>query len=315
MDAITEPHSSECLNSCSYNFLHLTLQVAAYHISTMGLQEQEQLLGAICIESHLRNTCQFLAGLTLFRGMDRAILRRVIEKEYEEKKKREQLPSNLPWTGEMSSYVLHLLYECGEMGLLDSDQTYKCLLTDYSALLDFSTLGYCIAHSSCKWSLQLGTITQPMRSTDGVKLLVQEVNKHNSHSFIIESIDFWHEETECVQKLLLGLPQNTLPFIEKLVLYSKTLHPCALPHCLPELVCKMNGLCQLRLDRATADTIASALLVISTSNLDDLSLLGSQFNLPVMKACCKVLLMNKNSITDLRLQSCGINDNKPAAWQ
>ena len=68
MTAITKPYSS-CTDS--YSFLHQTVQeyLAAYHISVMEPQEQEQLLKSMYKEKQFRKTCQFLAGLTKFKDM------------------------------------------------------------------------------------------------------------------------------------------------------------------------------------------------------------------------------------------------------
>ena len=57
--------------SCSYNYLHLSIQelLAACHISLQSHQEQEQLLLRSREEDHLRNMMRFVAGLTKFEGI------------------------------------------------------------------------------------------------------------------------------------------------------------------------------------------------------------------------------------------------------
>ena len=57
--------------NCSYNFLHLSIQefLAAYYVSLLSPQEQEQLLLSSHKEYHFKNMMRFVAGLTKFEGI------------------------------------------------------------------------------------------------------------------------------------------------------------------------------------------------------------------------------------------------------
>ena len=59
--------------TCSYNFLHLSIQefLAAYHVSLLSPQDQEQLLLRSREEHHFKNMMRFVAGLTKFKGSER----------------------------------------------------------------------------------------------------------------------------------------------------------------------------------------------------------------------------------------------------
>ena len=202
--------------------------------------------------------------------------------------------------------------------LLDTKPGIKqqCVLVEgapgvgnYSPLHDFTALGYCIANSSYKWKLKLGNNTEYMQSTSGVDLLVQALHYHISSSYSIYEIQCWHKETVFAQHLLAGLPHHTLPLIKILHLYSEGLQP--LPTCLPELVCEMNILRDLKLWRATADTLANMLQALATAppyTLMWLSIKYTPFNPQVMQALC-ALLGHSKLVAELVLHNCGLTDD------
>ena len=90
----------------------------------------------------------------------------------------------------LSPHALQLLYESGDASILDSNQCYGCPLTDHNPPFDFSTLGYCITHSNCKWSLQLGTWDQRMKSPEGIEVLVNTLRSHSnlSNTYCVKEI-------------------------------------------------------------------------------------------------------------------------------
>ena len=383
MNTFTEQNPSECSSALSYSFLHLTIQeyLAACYISRLGIFEQEQLLQRMCKEKYLRNTCRFQAGLTKFKGIDRAILRAVIEKdcikleeeeengeeeemeeyegegggeeeeeeeegekveeeereieveeeddddddnewkpgeeqdeeEEEEEEDEEKMVEEEEWKSalELSTYALQLLYECEDISILDSQRTYWCTLTDYSSLLDFSTLGYCISHSNCRWSPELGSLGQYLQSPDGIRLLIQELKRSGSSDYIIDGITCHHNDPQCVQELLKALPHRTLQYIDELFLSSKTFQP--LPQCLPSVIAKMKSLRRLLLWKTTAKSLVHTLNSLARAPptpLELLSLRGSTFSLQTTQALCSVLHSQSRLLTGVWLLHCGLDDDQ-----
>ena len=102
--------------SCSYNFLHLSIQefLAAYHVSLQSPQEQEQLLLRSRKERHFKNMMRFVAGLTKFEGIRKEAVKQVVVVKR-------------GWSGEkrLDDYSLELLYECQNMSVLDKEDTYS----------------------------------------------------------------------------------------------------------------------------------------------------------------------------------------------
>ena len=106
--------------SCSYNFLHLSIEefLAVYHVSLQSPQVQEQLLLRSREEDHFQNMMRFVAGLTKFEGIRKEAVKQVILVE-----KR--------WSGEkcrLDDYSLELLYECQNVSVLDKEDTYYAVM-------------------------------------------------------------------------------------------------------------------------------------------------------------------------------------------
>ena len=82
----------------------------------------------------------------------------------------------------ISTFALQLLYECEDCEVFECHIIYECTLTDYSPLIDFSALGYCIAHSRCEWSLQLRQDAHhygmEMQSEEGIEMLANELKRY-----------------------------------------------------------------------------------------------------------------------------------------
>ena len=144
-----------------------------------------------------------------------------------------------------------------------------------------------------------------MELTQGMEQLIHTMQ---SPHFTIDSIDCYHDETECKQQLLTGLPLHNLV---TLVLGSNTFQ--SLPQCLPEVVHIMIRLRMLGLYRATADSLSTtlqALLISPIATLGLLNLAGSEFTMPVMKDCCRVLLRHNKSLAGVGLGGCYITDEQ-----
>ena len=206
----------------------------------------------------------------------------------------------------LSPYVLQLVYEAKDVSLLQGHSDYTYLLSDYSPLVEFTALGYCMANGSHKWSLALGHKEQYMQSTQGIDQLVHTLSDNTSPSYTIHTMSCCYEETEIPQRLLTMLPQQTLQYIHTLLLKSKTPQP--LPQCLPQLVHKMNTLHTLILVNATADSLTTTLQAVSTCNLRVLVIDRSQLTLAGMQAFCSALLRSNNTIEGVGLERCGISD-------
>ena len=212
-----------------------------------------------------------------------------------------------------------MVFESEDVSLLEGHSHYLYRLNNSSPLFDFTALGYCIATSSYKWKLLLGTLSRGMQTRSGVDLLLHALHHHSSNRYTIESIQCWYEDTEVAQRLLVGLPHHTLPLIETLVvgrlriLTGRLLLRRPLPQCLPELVLKMDRLCVLRLRYATAATLADTLQALATAptcTLETLDLMGSQFSQPAMQALHCALLRHSKSMTELVLSFCDITDEQ-----
>ena len=303
MDAVAELFPLERKANFSYNFLHLSIQeyLGAVHISMMDTIKQEQLLESMCMKEHLKDMAMFIAAITKFKDMNWEVVKQAIQRECT-KESLGQLT--------LSRYSMQIVYESENVNLLEGHSCYRYDLSDYNPLFDFTALGYCIATSTSKWALVIGSIDEYMQSTSGVDLLVQALSHHNSGSYTIRNLECWHKKTEVAEHLLAGLPHHTIPSIETLELRSEALQP--LPPCLPGLIHRMNKLRKLVIYRATAATLADTLQVLATtptSTLERLHLSWSQFSPPIMEALRTVLKNHNKSVAVLKLRNCGLNDN------
>ena len=302
MDAVAELLPNKRKPVFSYNFLHLSIQeyLGAIHVSLMDTSTQEQLLESMSTKEHLKNMAMFLAAITKFKAMNWELVKQSIQREC--KKEYGGLT--------VSRYSMHIVYESENASLLEGHSYYRYNLSDYSPLFDFTILGYCMATSSYKWELVLGSIMEHMRSTSGVDFLVQALSHHSRGMYTIVSLKCWHKETKVAQHLLAGLPHRTLPLMETLNLNSEALQP--LPICLPGLINRMNRLRHLELWYATAATLVEtlqALAIAPTCTLEELSLTYSQFSLPAMQALCAAILGHSKSLVYLGLERCDLTDD------
>ena len=215
----------------------------------------------------------------------------------------------------ISTYALRLLHDCDTIEVLQCHQTYNYMLTDFNSLIDFSALGYCIACSNCKWRLQLGTSLQYMQLTQGIELLIQEIQRYSDSDrqsgYKINSLNFYHNNQDCIQRLLTAFPCYIHQYLERLQFHSKTIQP--LPECVPMIISKTKMLQVLVLEGATTDSLICILEVLANSpnaTLTELQLSRSKFSLPIMKTLCSALLCHTTSLVSLKLHGCCINDNQ-----
>ena len=304
MDAVAELFPNKRKTNYSYSFLHLSIQeyLGAVHVSLMDASTQERLLDSMSTEEHLQNMAMFLAAITKFKGMNWELVKRAIQREC----KVDYLAGGLT----LSRYSLQIVYETEKVSLLEGHSLYRYRLSDYSPSSDFTALGYAIATSNYKWEFELGNLSEYMRSTSQVDLLVQALCHHSNSSYSIVKIECHHKETEFAQHLLVGLPEHALQQLETLWLKSESLQP--LPMCLPGLISRMNRLSYLALFRATEASLTVTLHALAqapTCTLERLDLSYSQFSPPAMHALCAALLGHSKSLTQLVLGGCGLTDS------
>ena len=147
--------------SVSYNFLHLTIQeyLAAYHISLQSRDEQIAFMREHSKGKKLEVVVRFLAGLSEL-GRDLWDVVREFACEGQHNIKLE---------------ILHWLFESQDPSAVTSVLGSDCVHFDCDSELPFDwyVLGYCIAHSSCDWKLEL-----QYYELESVKLFLRAINLH-----------------------------------------------------------------------------------------------------------------------------------------
>ena len=147
--------------SVSYNFLHLTVQeyLAAYHISQQSRDEQVAFMREHVESEKLEVVVRFLAGLTE-QGRD---LWDVVRQFACDDKHTIRLE------------ILHWLFESQNPSAITTVLGSDCVHFDcgsYCELpFDWYVLGYCIAHSTCDWKLELYIC-----ELESVKLFLRAIN-------------------------------------------------------------------------------------------------------------------------------------------
>ena len=307
MHAVVQQLPNKHKSQHTYTFLHLSIQeyLGAVYMSQMETSIQERLVESMFSEQHLRNMAMFLAAITVSKGNNWEIIKRITQSECKKV---------TDGTLTLSRYAIQMVFESEDVSLLEGHSHYFYKLDESSPLFDFTALGYCIVTSSYKWKLQLGSYYHEMETTSGVDLLLHALHHHSNNRYTIESIQCCYKDPEVAQRLLAGLPHHTLPLIERLALsghlfsrhsLTTTFPRRPLPQCLPELVHKMDRLRVLELRWVTAATLPDTLQALATAptcTLQKLDLWGSQISPPAMQA----LLRYSKSMTKLMLRTCGI---------
>ena len=312
MHAVVQQLPNKHKSQHTYTFLHLSIQeyLSAVYMSQMEPSTQERLVESMFSEQHLRNVAMFLAAITKSKGNNWEIIKRITQSECKKEN---------DGTLTLSRYAIQMVFESEDISLLEGHSHYLYKLDNSSPLFDYTALGYCIATSNYKWKLQLRTLYWEMETTSGVDLLLHALHHHSSNRYTIQSIQCYYYDPEVAQRLLVGLPHDTLPLIEILELgrlrtaLGRLLRHQPLPQCLPELVHKMDRLCVLGLRWATAATLADTLQALATAptcTLETLNLWGSQFSPPAMQALHCTLLRHSKSMTELVLPTCDITDEQ-----
>ena len=164
MDSVTELYVSQGAVS-SYNFLHLTFQefLTAVHISNMAPTQQVEHFHRHG-EGKLREVLRFLAGLTSARHLNQENFLEVLDDppDYSE--------IHIDWA---LSHQVNWVYEAQRADLIYSVFGNEDIVEFRGeGSVDFSALGYCIAHSQCQWVLTL----ERKISEEDVRRLLAEIH-------------------------------------------------------------------------------------------------------------------------------------------
>ena len=150
----------------SHNFLHLTFQefLAAYLISTMSPPEQLKHFQRHK-DGRLRVVLRFLAGLTKLNKVTPDQLRSLFGKPTVEQSDEHQTPYCNPMRPDVcvSPHHTNWLFEAQNSELLQSifhNHIASFTFTRGMLLLEYYSVGYCIAHSHCKLSLTFDEDTE-----------------------------------------------------------------------------------------------------------------------------------------------------------
>ena len=283
---------------CSYNFLHLSIQefLAAYHISLLSPQEQEQLLLDSHFLKHYENMMRFVAGLTKFEGIRKEAIKQFVVRKWSEKKKHRYY---------LNSYGLELLYECQNVSILDTEEdTYtNCELLSSPSLIRLPShhwlaLGYCIANSKCTWEIHCYDA-----DVIALQLLLQGLQdcEVTQPAYAIKSIDWVFSSGEVYRKLL-DFATHT-----EIMSLSGFSNESDLTHFFQWLpTCHLKKLFLPGLQPYNIEMVSRALTAVLS--LKTLDIKGSKFTLHSMQAFTPMLQQNQ-SLTKVDISYCKIDSD------
>ena len=284
--------------TCSYNFLHLSIQefLAAYHVSLLSPKEQEQLLLKSREEHHFKNMMRFVAGLTKFERIRKETVKQVVvvkgrqlndyslelfyegirwEPEEEVLEAEEEVLVGVHDIKDenmecfLDDYSLELLHESQNVSILDNEDTYSANLGRYSQEYHWLALGYCIANSKCAWKLDLSDVH--------IQMLVQGLHDCKTHpAYTIKYIERGMYMDEEADELITQSPTFFTNHIKSISIKSPPLHDFDLSR-----------------------------VLTATPSLKTLKFEEVHFTLQGMQAFASILQQNQ-SLTTVNITSCDI---------
>ena len=276
--------------SVSYNFLHLTVQeyLAAYHISQQSRDEQvafmrehiESELPFMREHKKLEVVVRFLAGLTEL-GRDLWDIVREFACDDQHNIRLE---------------ILHWLFESHSSAItsvLGSD----CVHFDCDSALPFDwyVLGYCIAHNSCDWKLELQYC-----ELESVELFLRAINLHQDQCQLRGKIkEMWSMNEDEPDPAIVRLLVDNMP---QLSVFHNLTH-LSLRFCsLTSETCNLLSKCNLQhlecldlscnhIDRGGAVNLITSLTKFST--IRELDLTFTNIGFEDCKALSELLASSK----------------------
>ena len=273
--------------SCSYNFLHLSIQefLAAYHVSLQSLQDQEQLLLRSREVYHFKNMTRFVAGLTKFKEISKEAVKQVVVVQ-----ERMSLEKSC-----LDSYSLELLYECQSVSVLDKEDTYYPILRWSSQAHHYLALGYCIANSKCAWTLDHSALGQPGME----QMLLQGLQDCKTRpAYTIKRV-YWTSYCDKVHGKLLDFIIHT----ESMSLRVRQDHEHLTHFYQWLLTCQLKTLELPSLKPHNIEMVSRALTAVPS--LKTLYMALSEFTLQSMQAFVSML----QSLTKVNINNCSIDSD------
>ena len=272
--------------SVSYNFLHLTVQeyLAAYHISQQSRDEQVAFMRGHIESEKLEVVVRFLAGLT---ELGRDLWDVVREFACDDKHT-------------IRLEILHWLFESQNPSAITTVLGSDCVHFDcdsYCELpFDWYVLGYCIAHSSCDWKLELYIC-----ELESVKLFLRAINLQQDQCQLRGKIkEMWFRNEDEPDPAFVHLLVDNMPQLS--VFHNLThldLECCGLTSEICNLLSKCNLQhleyldlsCNSNIDRGGAVNLITSLTKFST--IRELHLVATDLGFEDCKALSELLASSK----------------------
>ena len=254
MDSVTELYVDQGAVS-SHNFLHLTFQeyFAAVHISTLSQAEQLERFKRHK-EGRLKVVLRFLAGLTKLKTVTHEQLRGLLGEPHTEQSDEYQSQYCKPMKADVcvSTHHTNWLFEAQDPDLVQSllhNHTAAFTFTRGMLLLEYYSVGYCIAYSHSKWLL----IFEDDADVEKLSMIISGVetgNIHHSTRLALKTMDLmsneklnllWKSFSSCIEELYLTVPKSlslsNLTSLRILVLTMDSLSSISVlsVHCLESL--------------------------------------------------------------------------------
>ena len=275
--------------SCSYNFLHLSIQefLAAYYVSHRSSQEQKQLLLRSRREHHFENMMRFVAGIMKFEGIRKETVKQVVVVE------------KISTKGKccLDGYGLELLYECQNMSVLDKENTYTADLEWSSQAHHWLALGYCIANSKCVWEIRQSC------HYGHTQMLVKGLQDCNIQPAY--TIKYIVDHASHFIHLLTQAPVYFTTHMEEINMKDANFHECSCTDFCQWLpTCHLNTLSLPPLQPCDVEMVSRMLTAAPSLKILEMTFL--KFTLQSMQAFVSMLQQNQ-SLTCVDIRDCSID--------